>query len=366
MRLNLNVTRVAIYGRNLDNFLLKMQAKKVTLNQISRDEDSLSFSVSTRDYRKVKAYCKRAKIDLIPVVASPKKRAFGALISVLLLVTAVGFWACFGAWFSRKTMRVSVSVTNPNSSAAVIDMGRVQAITLEGIKAGLKLREVERSVLISVDGLSAVSITRRGNEYVVLLEKVAQVKVPENIVSRFNCKIKSLTLASGEALVRAGDMVRAGQMLVKSSTQNGRVVPAGAKIEADAWVIASVLFDENGAALVPTGRTQTTHTISIFGHKILPFSPCKFTYFTPIAAQKIITKNNFIPLVRETLTYIELELRPSRTDLVSALDDLKHQARECAKAMLPEGTTNFTETFIINTEGTKTKVDCYLKFAYNI
>lgn len=366
MRLNLNVTRVAICGRNLDNFLLKMQAKKVTLNQISRDENSLSFSVSTRDYKKVKAYCKRAKIDLIPVVASPKKRAFGALLSAALLVIAVGFWACFGTWFSRETMRVSVSITNPDSSAAVIDTGWAQSIVLEGIRRGMKLREVERGVLSSMDGLSAVSITRKGNEYVVLLEKVAQVKAPENIVSRFNCKIKSLTLASGEALVRAGDMVRAGQMLVKSSTQNGKVVPAGAKIEADAWVIASVLFDENGAALVPTGRTQTTHMISIFGHKILPFSPCKFTYFTSSSAQSVITKNNFIPLQRETLTYIELELRPSHTDLVSALDDLKHQARENAKTMLPEGTTVFTETFVINTEGTKTKVDCYLKFAYSI
>ena len=83
------------------------------------------------------------------------------------------------------------------------------------------LSEIETAYLNSNDSISWININRRGMvAYVRVIEKDEQEIVPEkhdgpsNIVSSIDCVIEEITVKQGTAMVKPGDTVKKGDLLV--------------------------------------------------------------------------------------------------------------------------------------------------------
>ena len=81
--------------------------------------------------------------------------------------------------------------------------------------------EVEASVLSSFDALSWININRRGSvAYLTVKEKEDGDSENEaltgyaNVVAEFDCVIEEITVKSGQAAVKVGDSVKAGDLLI--------------------------------------------------------------------------------------------------------------------------------------------------------
>ena len=90
------------------------------------------------------------------------------------------------------------------------------------------LSEVETEFLKRYDDISWININRRGTvAYVTLIEKEIENHELEssilysNIVAEYDCVIDEVTVKSGTAMVKPGDSVKKGDLLILGATANG-------------------------------------------------------------------------------------------------------------------------------------------------
>ena len=99
------------------------------------------------------------------------------------------------------------------------------------------LSEVETEFLKRYDDISWININRRGTvAYVTLIEKEIENHELEssilysNIVAEYDCVIDEVTVKSGTAMVKPGDSVKKGDLLILGATANGDFCRAEGRI----------------------------------------------------------------------------------------------------------------------------------------
>lgn len=367
-RLIFGDVKIKVGNLNSQTFFKKMQEKKVTFKQIFKTGDGFEFSVNFIDYKKIKSYCKKTNMQF-KVLAEMGLRNFClGLVKRSGIFVAVAVWLFFAISFSASVFNVQVSVGS-NSFGE-----RQEQIVLEAkefltdeINSGNKnLRSLERSVISNFTEISTCSITKNGIYYYAKITPVTVNEVSSEIVSKYYCKIKEITLASGQSVVKPNDVVVPGQVLVKAIDNNGKTEPAKATIKADAWIISSVFFDENGFETIRTGNTFSSKVISIFGLNVFKFKASPFAVFEEEISSTCASVNNFVPLNVVTKTYYELKVVSKKLDFEQEKDKLFKKAEESAVSQLPKNINDYETKFVVTQEGTRYKVDCYLKFLYEI
>lgn len=150
------------------------------------------------------------------------KWRMGALLALIL---ALLFAVCVSdfVWDIRI-------VGNENKTVIEIE----DELNSAGLKIGsrwskLSLAKLERQVLDNSDEIAWININKKGTvAYVTLKEKtqIINENIAEgysNIVSTIDCVIEEITVESGVAAVKAGDTVKAGQLLISGivKTESG-------------------------------------------------------------------------------------------------------------------------------------------------
>lgn len=358
--------RLKVTGLNKNTFLRKMQMKGVIFSGLMFNEDGFTFSVSYYDYRKIKSYCKKANLKVEVVKEYNIKTFFTFLLKKSGIFLGLLFWVCFGLGFYNNYFDVCVSLSGKEFESESIKSEIDGFLTNEINSGTTNLRQLERNVINKFSQVSTCSVTKKGIYYMVTVTPVITQKVVNEIVSPYNCKIKEITVGSGQALVKSGDVVAKGQVLVQSRTlANGIVEPAKATIVVDAFVIGSVYFDGTANEVRRTGRTQTSRMIDVLGLKIDGNKGCDFAYFEEERVSKLISKNNILPVKIEEITYYELEIVETNVEFSQVQQDLYDKAKENAVALLPDEVSEFDCTYAVTNEGSKYKIDCYLKFVYS-
>ena len=368
-RLIFGDVKIKVGVLNSQTFFKKMQSKKVVFKQIIKTNDGFEFCVSFIDYKKIKNYCKKTNMQFQVLAEFGLKSFCFGLLKRSGIFVAISIWLIFALSFSNNVFDVYVKSESKNfgDKQSQILLQVDELVTNEINNGNKNLRNLERTVISNFNEISTCSITKNGIYYYVSITPVVTEQLIKEITSDYYCKIKEITLASGQSLVKVNDIVKPGQVLVKSiETNSGKVEPAKAYIKADAWIISSVYFDENGFETIRTGKTFSSKVINFFAINVGKFKASPFAVFEDEISVTCASTNNFLPINIVTKTYYELKVVSKKLEFEQEKDKLYKKAKELAVSQLPEGVLNYETKFVVTQEDTKYKIDCYLKFLYEI
>lgn len=360
--------RLRVGGLNRSLILKKLSAKGIIFKNVFDDGNSLVFSINKKDLKTVKKFCGLVKLD-VKVLSVSGFNAF--CINVLKrsgAILGLAIWLVVSIWFGASRVFVSVNAcgfeAQSGSASPQISLEVAEFLTQQ-INGGEKnLRALERLVQVNFKDVSTCSVVKKGVNFEVTITPVKVAQNSNKIISPFDCVIKEILVASGEAVVGVGDVVRAGQTLVKSVKFGEKTEPAKAKISAKAYVYGTAYYNENATVFVRTGRTQTSRAIQLFGLTLMPKKPTKFGLNQSQTRIINVSKNSVLPIIVEETTYYELEEQPKFIEFSEVEEKIRQNALELARSKLPSNEIFAQETIAISREGTLVRVDAYLSFDY--
>ena len=209
-----------------------------------------SFIFSLSDAKKMSALpimsCIEAseKLGLIPFLIKTSKMYLTVFALIITIIVNI--------LLSGTVFDVRIS-----GNSQIPDYKIRTALESAGLSVGkrfsrLDTSKIELTLLDTVDGIAWVNINRRGTVcYVEVVErKGAEVilddkTLPSNIVAAFDCVIEEITVKSGKAEVKVGDVVRKGDILISGVLENETSTTF---VRAEGKVIGSVMGEVKGKA----------------------------------------------------------------------------------------------------------------------
>lgn len=275
--------KVGINGGFPERFLNLCATADRDIWQVRPEGEGMAFCCGISEYKNLRSAAKRTGVKMrvvekhgLPFLLRKYRRRFGlptgAAVFFLLL------WFLSGSVCSIKV-----------SGNKTLSQSDVQAMLFEaGIKEGTRVDGIDEEntaqlIILNHPELSWMSINPMGTTlYVDVKERVAppdkKTAEPQNITALCDGVITEILASSGEALVKPGEAVTKGQVLISGivTYKDGTTVFRAAEGVVKAQVSSTVRVRENfeKTVTVKTGRKKTKRLIHFFGADI----PLYFSY----------------------------------------------------------------------------------------
>ncbi len=223
----------------------------------------------------------------------------------------------------------------------------IDALKEEGVTEGTPVSQIDHSglgdrLILRTSGVAWIGVTIEGTR--LLVEVVEETPPPEalddttpaDIVATKRAMIASIFVYEGEAAVKEGQTVNAGQTLVSGALTHaeGRFVRARADIVGRVWYTGRAFVSNETAEFVRTGRVQDAAVIEIAGMEAA--EPPEFAKYDTERSISCDCSGFFLPMTVAKEIRYEIESRIVQRQE----DELMRLAREAsfsrASAQIPE------------------------------
>lgn len=285
--------RCMVSGARPVLFLNRCAAEEIAFWDLRyRDANCLALSMSARDYRRIRPVARASGCS----VRLTGKR--GALYEGRRLlrraVLLMGVLCLCGAMWLMNAVILSFDVTGCETvaPAAVLDALRAEGVGIGTLTRRVDASELRDRILLAMPELSWFTVTIRGSHAVVdVRERGKTPEIPDrsrpaDIIADRDGVIEILRASHGEELVKPGEAVQAGQVLVSGLVhlrleEKTMLTHAEADIFARVWHQSTAALPLFGETKVPTGRKSVRYALSIgkfrinfYGKGGNPFAKC--------------------------------------------------------------------------------------------
>lgn len=332
--------RFSLRGGAPERVLTLAARDGVEIRDVHAAEGGVSAYVGARDYRKLRRHAKsngcRMRVEKkygLPFRFCRGRRRngliAGAVAAALLL-----------ALFSRSVWIMDVRGNSAVSEGEILYVLRRQGVYPGAPKSGIDLISAEQNALLELPSLSWLAVNLRGSRASVeVRERTAAPEIiplssPCNVVAARGGTVKRISAFKGDAVVKEGDSVAAGDLLVSGLTDETGAVHAIAECIADVPVRIEVFVPYVSVAREYTGETVKKVTLHLFNLNI-PLS-----FFKKIDYNKYdyITDTEYLrfgggalPLGATVTEYREYAEVEKRVFPAEAAESASRQARERAE-----------------------------------
>ena len=320
--------RVSIQAEDARLLLDFLIAHNIPFHGQKSDETTFSVLIYASYYktyvllRNKRRYRKesRTRLGFWELTARYQKRK-GLLVGFLLAISLLIFSSCF-IWDIRI-----------EGADIIQEKTIMKALESRGVYPGAFIPSVdtettEQALVLDIEGLSTVSINRRGTvAYVEIRERDSETEIvdrntPSNLIAAADGQIEALQITGGVAAVKLGETVKKGDLLVggviDSAALGYRLVRARGEVFARTTKTYQVEIPYESTEKVYTGKIFSqkslkffSKTIKLFGKDSISASSCdkiesekRIYLFGRIALPIFITETNFAEyeFVPKTLT----------------------------------------------------------------
>ncbi len=203
-------------------------------------------------------------------------------------------------------------------------------------KSKINLDQMQFALMKEFDQIGFCSCIIKGQTLLVSIkEKVMPEEMVGNfvpIVAKYDGRITKIDLISGTEMVRVGDIVKRGDILVQPYTINSAgqkmEVEADAKIEADVYWQGSVDHYDKRIEVARTGRHFESHQILLFDLEIYKHERTQtFAMYETEVSMRELSKNLLLPFVLKKTVVYELK----EVVIESNFEDVREEYVEKAK-----------------------------------
>ena len=375
---NLNYYTIKISGLNLHYVLNFFEREKINATKIKRQNQKCLICTLSHDEYKYfinQSLSKAYKISIIKEKGINKFFKFTALHLGIIL----GICLCTFSFFIYTTKIQKVVINTQNHDCQNQEMcifkGEQYSHLLEflayyGIEAGrslplkTSLREIENQLILEFEQISGATIKIKG---IFVYVDIVEAQLPENetskdLIAPVSGIIVSNFVTSGKSLVKNGDIVVKGQTLAKM-VDNNKIV---ATFEIRTFYHESLIYDRNQITYVKTGKTATSNNVSLFGTKFISNNKPNYQYYQTKVKTSYGFLNMFLPIKIQSTTYFELSAITEDKPFEDVQENLKQELYQKTVILLDKNATKRNTTYATITEGSRTRLDCYIEAIYTI
>ncbi|MFA9380500.1 MAG: sporulation protein YqfD, partial [Acetanaerobacterium sp.] len=290
----------------------------ISIWSITKREEQMCACTVARDYKRLRPYAKRAGVRLrvgsrygLPFHTRRYENRVGLILGVLLFFSFILAMSQF-VW--------SVEVGG-NEDISQFEL--LKALEDEGIKPGVLKKDInvpaaKQNIMLKLDALSWIAINISGTTVSVeVRERIPEpemepVDQPCNIVASRSGQIMSMVVYDGEELVKKGDVVKAGDILVsgiiEGKTGLSILKHSGAKVIAqiqEEKVFEIPLFTET-ARETGTKRTKRMLTFLNADIPIWFCGPINFDYRLETTQTQLTFLGAKLPIYYKEERHLEL------------------------------------------------------------
>lgn len=326
----------AVSGRRLDEIASHMPVRRACLVR-----GGMEMDVRAADLNLLRHILRGAGLRLRIVRrygmarVRPAARRQGALVLAALCALMV-------LWGLSQTV-LGVTVTG----AKDVDQQRQMRALLEemGLKAGSWAAYVDREGIASevmerFTGLTYAAVRRRGltmELYVVQASQAPEVYDPDepvNVVASCGGLVTRVVTLSGEALVRPGDTVVEGQVLIQGTE---RAAHARGAVSARVWAVGKGEAELVQRRETRTGRTETQSYLRIGSWRFPAEKESEFEAWQHEESSELALDGLFFPIELIQCTRWEVTVERETRDLEEAKQESAGRALRDALEKMPNG-----------------------------
>jgi len=242
----LGYVTISVEGYFIERFINICISKNILLWNMKRTKSSFLYTnISIREFKKIKEIAKitkcRVKIEKkkgLPFVLHRYKKRKIFLIFLILIVVSM-------FTISNFVWNIEVKGNNTIPTEELIQVLNENGLSIGKFKSSIETKQIINNIRLQRNDIAWIGIHIKGTN--VTVEVVEADKKPElideqdycNIVANKEGIITKINVQNGTALVKEGDIVRSGNVLVggwlEGKYTGTRYVHAKAEVQAKIW-----------------------------------------------------------------------------------------------------------------------------------
>lgn len=361
----MNQVQVKISGLNLPRLVNRLVAKNICIRNLVTKKKYIKFYIEESELSKLNEICKSEHKFYIILKRKGLKNFFIRL--PYFLGTILALIISYAYIFSISQIVINVNLNF--RSEIGYDLTKVKRVLSEnGITSGMNKNkftsaELERLLMLSVDDIEGCSVKYSGGNLNILVypAKMEISNKTENLYSKYDGVIIKAEAHVGNLKVKAGQIVRVGDMLIENI--NG----AQGEIKAKVYFTATQIYNENQQETIYTGNYVVEKKYTVCNKISFKRSkPCTFSQFTTKKCGFYLNTNFFLPIYCEETIYYEVNIKDKFVPFEENELKIKESTYNSAFSKIPQGAEVGQTTYSVVREGNFVRVDCFIETEINL
>lgn len=348
-----NECRIKVEGVNIDRIYKTLMKNNIVMSDIDRpDYKVIYFNIKNREVKKTLKLIDYPsyKVNIEKFFGVSKIFDFLRKRFAILIVFVLFFSSLFIN--SKLVSNIKIYGNNNISSQEIINILNQEGVKKFALIKNINTEKCENILLSKFDQIGLISVVKLGNNIIInVKEKTDNVLIndaSDNIIAKYYGQIVEIETIQGTPLVKDGDIIKPGDVLVGSYYYEGNEkvkCKANAKIKQKIWFSHSQTFLNEQVINERTGNKIINTKISL-GSLIINEKNNENTFsdFEIEESENYYFKNNFIPLKINKTIYYELKQKNIKVDFDEYKNSIIKNCYDKAKEKLPTGLT-VTKTF---------------------
>lgn len=293
---------VKVRGKNTERFLNLCVNKHLYIRDLKYEEDGIRFTIPVKDFRKIKPLLKKTKSKVhilerhgVPFFIHKYRHRKTFVISFLL--------ACFLVYLSTLYIwDINVTGADAYTNIQMIHDIKANYITLGTLKKDVDCFEMEKALRKDYDKVGWISCDINGTQFNVTItetittDKLEKTGEPCDIVAIHDCTIEEIITRSGTPLVKSGDSVKKGDILISGIVPimgDFDVLMDTSYVESDGDIYGVMEinyhdeFELNTYEKIYTGEEKNQYKITFFDQSLkLPGTKIKYKNYDKVTEEK--------------------------------------------------------------------------------
>ena len=349
MKNDLKKVCIKISGVNLSRIFKECENQKIALYDVERmDYKNIQFKVdlSQKDNIKQIAKTQKYRYQEVENFGINKVKNFARNHIGLLVGFAIFF--AFLIFSTQFVWNIKIYGNQKVLDEQIFEVLRQNNVEIGSFSRNVDIENLEKEILNSIDDISLCSIIKKGSSIVINIKEKLHSPDYENfqseqdIIANCNMQINEIVVTQGTAKIRAGDSVKAGDVIVAGYffDTNGQKVlcKANASIKATTWYSETVEFEKEKQVSKRTGKKTFDGYMTIFGQKfVVKNAKNDFENYETEQSVKYVFNNNFLPVKYVKTTYYEIVFEKVVQNFESEKDKITKSCENLAVSKLKDG-----------------------------
>ena len=266
--------RFSISGLNAERKFNALIKGNIQVLNVVRQEKTIFFEVASKHKRAVQNFLKQNNCNFnceyigLALVLDRLKFKFGLMCGVALFIALLIF-------SSSVVMQVRITGNKNITNQQIMQVLYQNGVHLCGAKTNYDVEQIGNIIVDNFTEISFSSVIIRGNALVISVKENPAEKKPKYTTLKANCSgvITGLKIRRGTSLVKVGDVVQAGQIIVEPyEVLHGErvLVEPDAEVFATSYIKGEVQYNSRGFLRGRVGDEYSVREMHILGLRV----PC--------------------------------------------------------------------------------------------
>ncbi len=319
-------TRITCEARNSQRLLNKFSEKNIDIFKVKVNDENITFRIEDKQLKSVKDIMDKTavaySVDGRGGAYLAKKTALKYLSLIIPAIIAI---VCL-VLMTRVCFSVKINTESGQLKEKILTVLKNNSVKPFMLKNDIDTSQLSYEISKNIDEIGFANCYFDGGVLKIEIKKVhvkEEEETYEGIVADRDCIITKVLVYSGTALVKEGDVVKKGDVLIDGYVDTMPDDPTNPdnerfKVKADGVVYGEtsytkqLIITDEVVDSVRTGNSYSVTQIYLFGKPIGKQEAVKYAQYEFV--EEIKTFGSVIPIQAVTRTYFETERKPIKVD----------------------------------------------------